>query len=233
MAANRKLLAAAVACAAAFVGITGCSSEDKKDPFEGMSADKIADKAADASKDAGSFRVAGQGKQEGKPIKVDFSVAKSGDCKGKMGGAEQGTAEILVSGEFSYMKGDEKFWKETTGGSAQSELLKGRWMKVPNDKGDGTCNPDDMFKSDELKDLKREKDAEVNGQNTAVLTKKESGKKSTFYVATEGKPYFLKVVTTGSDDPGTMLFSDYGKPVVVKAPPADQVVDPEKLGASS
>ncbi|MFH8488504.1 hypothetical protein [Streptomyces longisporoflavus] len=228
MAANRKLLAAAVACAAAFVGITGCSSEEK-DPFEGMSADKIAKKAADASKDAGSFKVTGEGKQESKPIKVDFSVAKSGDCEGKMDGGAGGTAEFLVSGETQYMKGDAAYWKNALGGSGQTSRFEDKWVKTPNGQSAGVCDADAMFQTKDLKKLKREDDADVDGKKTAVLTKSESGKKTTFYVAAEGKPYFLKVVTDDKADPGTMNFSDYGKSVAIKAPAPDEVVDLEEL----
>ncbi|WP_371527330.1 hypothetical protein OG302_15485 [Streptomyces sp. NBC_01283] len=228
MAANRKLLTAAVACAAVFVGITGCSSEEK-DPFDGMSADKIAKKASDASKGAGSFRVTGEGKQGGKAVNVDFSVGKSGDCTGKIGGGADGTAELLVSGDAQYMKGDEAFWKKAMGGSGKAAALKGKWVKSPNAKKEGVCDPDSMFQSKELKKLEREKDSEVDGKKAAVLTKKESGKKTTFYVAAEGKPYFLRVVTSGSEDPGTMNFSDYGKSVTVKAPAPGDVADMEEL----
>ncbi|MGW7271362.1 hypothetical protein ACWGH5_12640 [Streptomyces sp. NPDC054864] len=228
MAANRKLLAAAVACAAAFVGITGCSSEEK-DPFDGMSADKIAKKASDASKDAGSFRVSGEGKQDAETVEVDFSVAKSGDCKGKVGGGAAGTAELLVSGDTQYMKGDEAYWKKAMGGSGKAAALKDKWVKTPNGETGGVCDPDAMFQSKDLKDMKREKDSEVDGEKAAVLTKSKSGKKTTFYVAAEGKPYFLKVVTSGKEDPGTMNFSDYGKPVAVKAPAPGDVMDMEEL----
>ncbi|MEV0111810.1 hypothetical protein AB0H77_00950 [Streptomyces sp. NPDC050844] len=230
MAANRKLLAAAVACAAAIVGLTGClGGDEEKDPFEGMSADKIAKKASDASKDAGSFRVAGEGKQEGKPLKVDFSVAKSGDCKGKMDGGTDGTAEFLVSGDTQYMKGDAAYWKSAMGGGGQTSRFEDKWVKSPNAKGAGVCDPDSMFQSKDLKKLKRGDDAEVDGTKAAVLTKSKSGKKSTFYVAMEGKPYFLKVVTSSKEDPGTMNFSDYGKSVAIKAPAPNEVVDMEEL----
>ncbi|MFC8129581.1 hypothetical protein [Streptomyces sp. NPDC057302] len=228
MAANRKLLTAAVACAAVFVGVTGCSSEEK-DPFDGMSADKIADKASDASKGAGSFRVSGEGKQDAETVKVDFSVAKSGDCKGKVGGGAGGTAELLVSGDAQYMKGDEAYWKKAMGGSDKASTLKGKWVKTPNTGNGGVCDRDAMFQSKELKKLEREKDSEVDGKKAAVLTKDESGKKTTFYVAAEGKPYFLKVVTDTKEDPGTMYFSDYGKPVAVKAPAPGDVMDMKEL----
>ncbi|MEU7578044.1 hypothetical protein AB0B50_10615 [Streptomyces sp. NPDC041068] len=233
MAANRKLLAVAVVCAAAVIGVTGCSSDSgDKDPFDGMSADKIAEKASKASKDAGSFTMKGQMKQNGETSNIEFVVAESGDCKGTMGSAKKGKAEFLSSGKFTYSKGDDKFW-EASGGGATAELLKGRWVKRPNKGSKAVCNPDDMFSNKNLKKLKREDDAEVGGAKAAVLTRKKGGETTTFYVAMEGKPYFLKVVNKGSDGPGTVTFSDYGKPVDVKAPPASEVVDPEKLAAGS
>lgn len=227
MAANRKLLAVAVACAAAVIGVTGCSSDGDKDPFDGMSADKIAKKAADASKGAGSFKVSGEGKKEGKPLKVDFAVAGSGDCTGKTTAVE-GTAEFIVTDKSMYMKGDEAYWKSQPGGSQVTELVKGRWVETPKKKG-GVCDPDNMFKTDKLKGLERGEDTDIDGKKVAVLTKKKGKETKTFYVALDGKPYFLRVVTRGSQDAGTTDFTDYGKPVDVKAPPAKDVVDMKKL----
>ncbi|MET7357061.1 hypothetical protein ABZS76_01310 [Streptomyces sp. NPDC005562] len=233
MAANRKLLAVAVVCAAAVIGVTGCGSDSgDKDPFDGMSADKIAEKASKASKDAGSYTMNGQMKQGGQTSDIEFAVAKSGDCKGTMGSAKSGKAEFLSVGEFQYSKGDDKFW-DAKGGGSTAELLKGRWVKQPNRSGKPICNPDDMFSNKNLKKLKREDDTDVAGQKAAVLTRTKKDETTTFYVAMEGKPYFLKVVNKGKDGPGTVTFKDYGKAVEVKAPPADQVVDPKKLGSAS
>ncbi|MEV5977809.1 hypothetical protein [Streptomyces sp. NPDC052114] len=231
MAANRKLLAVAVVCAAAVIGVTGCSSDGDKDPFDGMSADKIADKASKASKDAGSFAMKGQMKQSGETSNIEFAVAESGDCKGTMGSQKSGTAQFLSIGKSSYVKADDKFW-EGQGGGSTAELLKGRWVKS-SEKESSVCNRDDMFKSDKLKNLKREDDAEVDGKKAAVLTQKKGKETTTFYVAMEGKPYFLKVENKNSNEPGSVTFSDYGKPVDVKAPPASEVVDPEKLASGS
>lgn len=232
MAANRKLLAVAVACAAAVIGVTGCSSDSgDKDPFDGMSADKIAEKASKASQDAGSYTMSGKMKQAGQANDIEFAVAKSGDCKGTMGSAK-GKAEFLSVGDVTYSKGDDKFW-ESQGGGSTAELLKGRWVKQPTKGGRPVCNPDDMFSNKNLKNLKREDDAEVGGQKAAVLTRKKKDETTTFFVAMEGKPYFLKVVNKASEGPSTVTFKDYGKAVEVKAPPADQVVDPKKLGSAS
>ncbi|MVO83272.1 hypothetical protein GPA10_00485 [Streptomyces sp. p1417] len=230
MAANRKLLAVAVACTAV-VGIAGCGGDGgDKDPFDGMSADKIADKASAASKGAGSYRMVGEFKEEGGKNHIDLAVSESGGCKGSMTSTRKGKAEILASGKDSYIKAGEDFWKAQTGSSTAGEIAKGRWVKSP---GGSPCGQKDMFKNDNLNNLERKDDAEVDGKKTAVLTRKKGKETTTFYVAMEGKPYFLKVDNEGGDGAGTVTFSDYGKPVDVKAPPADQVVDPAKLGGGS
>ncbi|MEV0441577.1 hypothetical protein AB0I84_12230 [Streptomyces spectabilis] len=229
MAANRKLLAAAAACAAAVIGVTGCSSDSggDKDPFEGMSADKIAKKASKASKNAGSFAMKSEVKEDGEQTTGAFSVTEGGDCKATIDSGKTGHSELLHVGKAQYVKADEKFWKASAGATIAGRV-KGRWVKTPSAQGGSACNLDDMFESKKLKGLKREKDAEVNGTKAAVLVKKKGKETTTFYVAMEGKPYFLKVTNDG-DDKGTATFSDYGKPVDVKAPAADEVVDQKEL----
>ncbi|EPH44466.1 hypothetical protein ABT390_20865 [Streptomyces aurantiacus] len=228
MAANRKLLAAAAACAAAVIGITGCSSDDgAKDPFEGMSADKIAKKASSASRNAGSFTMKSEVKEGGEQTAGEFAVAKGGDCKATIESSKKGHSEMLTVGKSSYMKADEKYWKATVG-STIAGRAKGRWVKASS-QGQSTCPlGDDMFQSKKFKGLKREKDAEVDGKKAAVLVKKKGDETTTFYVAMEGKPYFLKVTNDG-DDKGTATFSGYGEPVDVKAPAPGEVVDQKEL----
>ncbi|MFI8960960.1 hypothetical protein ACIGO8_02510 [Streptomyces sp. NPDC053493] len=269
MAANRKLWIAALVCAAATtVGVTGCGKGDDtgakgggttspsaaptkeapKDPFAGMDADAIADKATEATKKATSLHMIGGGKNDGADMKVDFAVDERGACTGKM--TQQGaTAEMLKAEGQLYMKGNEKFWRTTAGGkggsaeetNAMVELLKGRWMKVSGkDKDMGeVCDLDSLRKDMEkdksdTKGATRGPDSEVNGQPAAVLTNKKSGGESvTMYVAKEGEPYILRVVETGGDEPGTVTLTDYNKPVNATKPPADQVIDLEKLGGRS
>ncbi|WP_405660858.1 hypothetical protein [Streptomyces sp. RK9] len=228
MAANRKLLAVAAACAAVVIGVTGCGGDNggDKDPFEGMSADKIAKKASKTSKNAGSFTMKSQVKESTGQATGEFTVAKGGDCKATIDSGKQGHSEILTVGDASYMKADEKYWK-TTAGATIAGRVKGRWVKAPS-KGDSACALGDMFESKKFKNLKREKDAEVDGKKAAVLVKKKGDETTTFYVAMEGKPYFLKVTNDG-DEKGTATFSGYGEPVDVKAPAPGEVVDQKQL----
>ncbi|MFF3453508.1 hypothetical protein ACFYXH_04095 [Streptomyces sp. NPDC002730] len=270
MAANRKFLVSAMVCATAIAGLAGCSKDTKAkgdseekakepaaattskapvDPFAGLTADQIGDKALTATKAAQSIRMAGQIKSDGEQLTVDFAVDTKGACTGKMN-VEAGKAELLQANKVLYMKGDEKFWRASmsedgsSGKEADSvvELMKGRWMKMPAGSSgdmDGVCDLKamiaDMDKDkSERKGMTKGPDAEVDGQATATVVKKAAnGETTTMYVAKEGEPYLLKVVKVGGDEPGTMVFSDYNKPVNAVAPPADQVVDLEKLGAGS
>ncbi len=268
MAANRKLVVMAMVCVTSIAGLTGCSSKDDAkgktdsasgkeptaaakpkapvDPFAGLTADQIAEKAVTAMKAAQSIRMAGQVKSDGEPSSVDVAVDTKGSCTGTMGvnGVE---AELLRVGKMMYMKGDEKFWRAsmTEDGTSKAEtdagveLVKGRWVMMGKDGSKemgGVCEFEAM--TAETSEDKAERtgmtkgpDAEVNGQSVVTLIKKKTnGETITVYVAKEGKPYPLKVVQVGGDEPGTMIYSDYDKPVAAVAPPADQVIDLEKLG---
>jgi hypothetical protein len=231
MRANRKLWAAATVCVAVVAGVTGCSTGGDKaaaDPFAGLSADAIADKSVETTKAATGFRMHGTGKTDGEEMNVDFSVDDKGNCKGSMKAPKGGSAEIIGTGGTSYMKGDDAFWKSTGGeegassdeAGAMSELLKGRWMKMPNESGAGEDGPGafcdlkqivkDMDEETPRKGMTREADADVDGKPAAVLSKKDKDKTTTFYVAKDSaKPYILRVVTTGGDEPGTVDLSDF------------------------
>ncbi|MFI6418836.1 hypothetical protein ACIBG6_15725 [Streptomyces sp. NPDC050842] len=252
MKANRKLWVAATVCVAVVAGATGCSQGDDKaaDPFAGLAADAIVDKAVATTKAATSFHMNGQGKTDGQEMTVDFSVDDKGSCKGSMQAAGKGgKAELIGTGGVSYMKGDDAFWSSTAGeegGSAEeagamSALLKGRWMKMPaGDEGpDAFCDlktiVKDMDEDTPRKGLTRGDDADVDGTPAATLTTKATkGETTTFYVAKDSaKPYILRVVEAGGKEPGTVTFTEYDKPVTVTAPPADQVVDMAELAGAS
>ncbi|MFF9499186.1 hypothetical protein [Streptomyces sp. NPDC014656] len=255
MRANRKLWATAAICLTVVAGVTGCGKGDDKpaDPFAGLSADDIADKAIEATKNVTALRVKGSFADEGETMTVDMAVDDKNNCKGSMENPKGGKAEIIGTGDAAYMKGDDAFWKSTMGGEdssaeetgAISTLLKGRWMKTPagDESPAAFCDlksiTKDMDEDTPRKGLTREADADVDGTPVAVLKGKpeKDGETPTFYVAKDSaKPYILRVVTTGGDEPGTVDLSDFDKPVDAAAPPADQVMDMEalmKAGAGS
>ncbi|MFF4228824.1 hypothetical protein [Streptomyces sp. NPDC001820] len=260
---NRKILAVAALCVTAAVGLTACGggqSEDTAgkaassppspktpvDPFEGLTADQIADKALKATKAANSLKLAGEGKDDGKDLSWEFTLSNAGNCTGKLSYTGSGQAELLVVDKVTYMKADEAFWKgiakqkgtPAKQSTALAEMMKGRWMKAPADKSGGMaglCNLDALLKKmgdEDTSGVTKGESAEINGQKAITLTRKEGAETHTFYVATEGQPYFLKFVTEGGDEPGTVSISDYNKPVAVTAPPADQIFDLDKVKAA-
>ncbi|NUK28519.1 hypothetical protein HRW08_39195, partial [Streptomyces lunaelactis] len=121
------------------------------DPFEGLTADQIADKALKATKAANSLKLAGEGKDDGKDLSWEFALSKAGAWTGKLSYTGSGQAELLVVDKVAYMKADEAFWKGIANqkgtpakqSTALAEMMKGRWMKAPADKSGGMaglCN---------------------------------------------------------------------------------------------
>ncbi|MET9374671.1 hypothetical protein ABZX98_11040 [Streptomyces sp. NPDC002992] len=217
------------------------------DPFEDLTADQIGDRAVTATQSATSLRMTGRVMSDGQPLDMDLALNDKRECTGRMkiGG---GTAELRQADKLTYLKGDERFWRAsmTSQGmpgpriDATIELLKGRWLKItPGQAGSSdlgaVCDLKELLADldedkDERKGLTRGPDAEVEGTPVATLVKKKTGEETTTVsVAQEGKPYILKMVKTGGDEPGTMTFSDYDKPVKVVVPPADETVDIAKL----
>ncbi|AVZ77656.1 hypothetical protein SLUN_26270 [Streptomyces lunaelactis] len=264
MAAQRKSLVTAVVWATAIAGPAGCaaggevkakgSSEKKQavaapatkapgDPFGGLTADQIADKAVASTKAARSVRMAGRVDSDGEQLTVDLAVDAKGSCTGRLG-MQGGSAELRQVGKVMYLKGDDKFWEASLGAGSDSvtDLLKGRWIKVPpgsSDDMDDLCDLRAMIAEMDKNKAERQgmtkgPDAEVGGKPAATLVKKQPGGATiTMYVAEEGPPYLLKVVKAGGDSPGTMVFTEHNRPVKAVAPPADEVVDLGNVGLES
>jgi hypothetical protein len=68
--------------------------------------------------------------------------------------------------------------------------------------------------------------ATVHGIEAIALNSSKGG---TLYIALQGDPYPVHAISS-ADETGSLDFLDYGVPVTVTAPPADQVVDISKLG---
>ncbi|WP_329116285.1 hypothetical protein [Streptomyces sp. NBC_01353] len=217
------------------------------DPFEKLTADQIGDRAVTATQSATSLRMTGRVESDGQPLDIDLAVNDKRECTGRMtiGG---GTAELRQADGITYMKGDERFWRVsmTSQGIPEPqigptiELLKGRWLKItPGQAGSGdlsgVCDLKELLadldkEEGERRGLTRGPDAEVEGTPVATLVKKRpGGETTTVSVSQEGKPYILKMVKTGGEEPGTIVFSDYDKPVKVVVPPPDETVDLTKL----
>ncbi|MFH9677110.1 hypothetical protein ACH4L5_33210 [Streptomyces sp. NPDC017405] len=240
-----RTLAVSVICATTAIGVAGCSDDTSSDqPFQGQNADQVAAKAVTATRDATSMRMAGKLSAQGQPLTVDFHVDTRKNCKGRMA-MRSGSADVIHTGQATYVKGDDKFWAGAAGNSAggqkQARALSGRWVKVPvgDSRTTGFCDKQgfladlDSDKS-ERKGLTKGDVTTVDGRKAVPLKKKKgSGETITMYVAAEGKPYILKLDQSGGKTPGTVVFSDYEKPVKATPPPAGQVVDGTKAGKTA
>lgn len=117
------------------------------------------------------------------------------------------------------------------------KMMKGRWVKTdvsdPEAKDSlELCDLGSLLSELEANDTaaRRAGETTVNGRKALKLTESDGEATYTAYVATEGEPYLLKVEQVGGEEPGTMTFSEYNKPVAAKKPAAKDILDLDKLG---
>ncbi|MEU7075624.1 hypothetical protein AB0B30_16470 [Streptomyces narbonensis] len=248
MASHRKLRAAAVVCAA--VAVAGPASaaawaapptavraavqeavplapapapSPSPDPFADLTPDEIADRAVTATQSATSLRMTGRVVTDGEALDIDFAVNERDECTGlmKIGG---GTSELRRVDDFTYMKGDEAFWRVSMAGQgvpegqidATIDLVKGRWLKIaPGQEGASdlseVCDLEGLLASlDEEKgapgELVRGPDGEVDGTSVATLVKKDTGDTGDETSAEE----------TTEPETTTVSVSQEGKPYILK-----------------
>ncbi|MEV7190462.1 hypothetical protein AB0N81_01460 [Streptomyces sp. NPDC093510] len=227
--------------------LSGCGDSDdgggSDKPFAKDSADRIASKAVAATKGADSMRIKGDMSQDGKPVSLDIAVDQEKNCEGTIG-TDGSKAEVRHTNGTLYMRGNEQYWKAALKNqpSSQKVLSKvvDKWVKMPADDASisGMCDKQGLVASmdedkSERKGMKKGDTTTVDGKEAIALTKKGSGgEMNTMYVATEGKPYILRVSTKGGDAPSDATFGDYDKPVSPETPAKDETVDMKELAAT-
>ncbi|MCX5381997.1 hypothetical protein [Streptomyces sp. NBC_00083] len=185
----------------------------KKDPFGGRSGGQIFTDAMKADRMAPSLRLkANVTDAKDGPTKVDLTMNSKGDCTGTIGAGKDAVAMIKV-GKTAYLRptGTHKWIKSDTTTGQGKDLAPMCDVKT--------------FLADQGEDNAAEKGPiiTVGGVPAMVLTEKDSGSVYTLDVATTGTHYLLKMVTVGGDEPGTLEFSDFGRPVHAVAPPKSQI----------
>lgn len=243
---HRRAALVAALCAAVALGATACGpfSDDAKasGPFGDLTGPQIANKAIAATKKADSLTLDLAAKTTDGPMKAYLAMDTTGKCAGTLTVGTTGTAELVKADQKDvYLRFDEAFLRAQGEGEpaevqeAILKELKGRWVKTPVTDPDAKDNL-------ELCDLKalladfeeginfavKGKETTVGGKKALTLTQKSGAETTTVYVATEGEPLILKVVAAGGEEPGTMTFTDYGKPVAAKVPAAKDVIDQKK-----
>ncbi|GAA2374821.1 hypothetical protein [Streptomyces cuspidosporus] len=252
----RSTTTLAALCAVTALALTACGTDgDKSDDagksgqktsasaapgsgLEKLSGPEIADKAMKAMKSAKSLTTDLKGTVDGGPMTYHLSSDSKGECAGRLTMGSDGGVELIKTGDMVYMKFDRAFWKSQGGkdGAAAADMIGDRWTKSKATGADAKdfatfCDSDTMLAGfqDGPSAARKGKTTTVDGKPAITLTETEGKETYTAYIATEGKPYLLKLVTKGGKEPGTVKFSDFDKPVDAKAPTGD-VVDLDSLG---
>ncbi|MFF2039396.1 hypothetical protein ACFVVX_03125 [Kitasatospora sp. NPDC058170] len=241
---SKRLASTAAICLLLAAGTAACGG-DKDTAAAGpkldtdkLSAQEIEKQAKDALAGASSVKIAGSIADEDGKTSIDLSLDTKGQCTGSMGMPGMGSFEIISDGKASYLKPDKEFWKSFGGpkGEQVAELFKGRYLTGfegdPQMKSLTTvCNLAELSKKiteDDGTKSKAEKGSAgtVNGAKTFSLKVTNSdGEQSTIHVATEGKFYPVRIEKTTGKDGGQIDFTEYDKPVTIKVPAADSVID--------
>jgi hypothetical protein len=171
-------------------------------------------------------------------ITFDISGDKDKNCKGTMGVASQGSMQVIHNSSGTWMKPDNAMLQKIAseqGGSAKTnaivtKMFQGKWMTGGQDQADlkgmaGMCDMISGITADTSKSTGATKGAPttINGAGALTIQVSDDSGPSTLYVATQGQPYLLRVVSPS--DGSQMDFSDFNKPLTVQAPPAAQVFD--------
>jgi len=219
-------------------------SAGNKEPFAGLTGGEIADRATKATTGAGSLRMKGDipDDESSGIISLDVALNKKGECAGTIGMGGKGRVGLIKTGDLVYMKFDEEFLREQSDGESKADtdaavaMLAGKWTKTKATGADAKEFGDfcDLTKvlegaEDTNSDATRGKTTTVDGTPAITLHEKDGKDRYTLYVATEGKPYLLRVDSTAGADQGSVTFSDFDEPVPARKP-AGEILDLDALG---
>ncbi|MGW6508752.1 hypothetical protein ACWGCP_14555 [Streptomyces niveus] len=113
------------------------------DPFAGLTAARIAGEAVTATKGAPSLRLTAEGTDDGRRVKVDFSLDRSGTCTGGLR-RDDSEAEFAVVKGVTYVKGDDEFWRSISSGAND--------VNAANDENDESGRIDQSGRNDQNAD---------------------------------------------------------------------------------
>lgn len=242
----KRATIALVATAAVLGGLAACNptggsstagQQPRKKTLADLTGPQIATKAIKATKSATSLTMDLEGKSGGEDMTFHMALDTKGDCAGHIKTAD-GTIQLIKAGATAYLTFDDAYWaSQGQDGQTAKSVIGGRWMKTKATGADAkdltsSCDLSEVLTGFEGGDTEAKKGAltTVGGVPAITLTERDGAEHYTIYVATEGKPYLLKLVTKGGKEPGTLLLSGFNKPVNAKAPAAKDTVDIDKLG---
>ncbi|MFG3133719.1 hypothetical protein [Streptomyces tendae] len=226
------------------------SASASDEPFAGLTGEEISEQARIATTGARSIHLTGSAPDEesGGSLNLDIALDRKGGCAGTMGVGGQGEIELIKTGDTLYVKFDKQFLRTLDKGEPQAGnealaiLLAGRWTSMPADGPDakamtGFCDLDKLLDdggeggdsgNGTRSKLTRGKVTTVDGAPAITLHETTGSHRTTLYVATEGKPFLLRVVNGSGQESFSLSLTGFNEPVPAKAP-SGKVIDLDGL----
>ncbi|MGW1375354.1 hypothetical protein ACWD6P_13910 [Streptomyces sp. NPDC002446] len=236
-------LLAGAACAGA--AAAGDPDPDDEGDLAGKSAQQISDDALHELLAAKSLRL--RTRTTAAPTQLDITLDRAGNCAGAISKGPFGRVEIIKRGNQVWMKPDAAFWKTQLPGSEGTEAAakyKDTYLHGTTRDGfleslSAVCDltafqksaagdeepPSDAPSPKVTPTLTKGRPTLHEGTRVLPVVKKIDGVVQTLYVAVKGKPYPLKLTAEIDHETGTILLSNYGRPVPAKTPAAGDTVD--------
>ncbi|WP_329623042.1 hypothetical protein OG357_23600 [Streptomyces sp. NBC_01255] len=229
---RRHPVTAAFLCGAFTLSATACDRH-VDDPAKS----EILGKAIEATESAESASTHSAGFSLAVPMKSRTSRDSRGNCTATLTYGTSDTVDVIKVDKDVYVRRSETHLRGEERDRTPEDLdalidkLRGRWTKSP---AEGPDAPDELTLCGPVRfhstleqgwddDPAKGEPTTVDGRKALKLVRPGNESETTVYVATEGPPYILKIVTKGGDVPGTTTY-DYDRPVEAKAPPAEDVV---------
>ncbi|MEU9640094.1 hypothetical protein AB0D80_37680 [Streptomyces tendae] len=226
------------------------SASASDEPFAGLTGEEISEQARTATTGARSVHFTGSvpDEESGRSLNLDVALDRKGGCAGTMGVEGQGQMELIRTGDTLYVKFDKQFLRTLdkdepqAGNEALATLLAGRWTSMPADGPDakamtGFCDLDKLLDDGgeggesgdgTRSELTRGKVTTVDGTPAITLHETTGSHRTTLYVATEGKPFLLRVESGFEQESHTLTLTGFDEPVPTKAP-SGEVIDLDDL----
>ncbi|MFK0255053.1 hypothetical protein [Streptomyces sp. NPDC090445] len=206
--------------------------------IEDESARVIVDRARAELAGARSVHMVAQVQDAAGATTLDLRLDVNGNCAGRVGLPKGGgSAEMVKRGQDIWLKPDTAFLTSQVPGPAGKDaaaLINDRWIhgSAENVLLRGLTQVCDLSEFQRKyaaqpasENLTKGGTATVDGAPAITVTGRDGADTATYYVATEGKPYLLRVEGVESGQRGRADFSDYNEPVPAKTPPPQESVD--------
>ncbi|KIZ14545.1 hypothetical protein [Streptomyces natalensis] len=208
----------------------------------GKTAQQVNDTALHALAGATSLRLRTSATAD--PGRIDLTLDRAGNCTGTISKGSYGHVDLVKRGKNVWMRPDTAFWKTQVPGKegdAAARRYHGRYLHGTT--ADSflrslatACNLTAFQKSataptspprpgHPAPHLTKGKATVQEGTRVLPVIKKTDGVIQTLYVTISGKHYPRKLTAEANHQTGTVLLSNYDKPVPFKPPPRGKTVD--------